>query len=171
MIVTLDEIFERVRRGQTPRQVASDLGITMCAIRNRMREAGRWDEFQAVAAMTTADLVAAVDVGALMAKASEGVSLNRACVELGYTRAVAEEALESVDRTAEYHVRRQAARMGIPVPSLDAMSYHKGPRAAITAVIPLLDDERRASVMEALTAIDGMIRDGATLSRICGGSP
>ena len=171
MIVTLDEVFEMVRRGRTPRQVASDLGITMGVLRNRLRDAGRWEEFQAVAAKATADLVSSVDVDALMAKASEGVSLNRACVELGYSRAVAEEALESEGRTAEFHVRRQAHRLGVTTPSVDSTAYRRGPRNVIVGVIPLLDEDRRRSVMQALAAIDTMVRDGATLSRICGGSP
>ena len=168
-VVTLDEIVDRIRGGTAPKTLASELGITERAIRNRFEKAGRLSEYQNIVKSAQAESASRVDVSAIMSLADSGMSFNQACVELGYPRTTATRRLEDDGRMPEFYVRSYAARGGFTVPRVDASSYHEGPRRTFVSLIPKVSDEDADELRDAIRLMDAMVRDGATLSRICNG--
>lgn len=169
MITTLDEILELIRGGRTPKDVAGGLGITERAIRNRFQSAGRLQEYDNTVRAMESERARNVDLSALMGFADQGRTLNQACVDLGYARADVMRRLEDDGRVVEFYARRYSALNGSRVPAVDAMGYHSGPRSVLVSLIPGLSDEDAARLRDAITSIDQLVRDGASLSRLCGG--
>ena len=160
-----------IRDGKSPKMVAADLGISQRAIQNRFDRAGRLDEYRNVVMDAEAKAVARVDADALMECADKGLSLNSACIELGYPRATAIRRLEDERRMGEFYIRTYAARNHTPIPVVDSEVYREGPRRAIVSAIARAPTEDVAeSLKEALMSIDRMVSDGAKLSAMCGGN-
>lgn len=171
-VVTLDEIVGMLREGRTPKQVAVSLGITERAIRNRFDRAGRLSEYENIVLDTQARAADRVDVSALMGMADRGMSFNSACIALGYPRATATKRLEDDGRMGEFYIRSYAARDNVTIPTVDSIGYHQGPRRVILALTNSLESEEdRTALIQAVHDVDLLVRDGATLSRLCGGSP
>ena len=170
--VTLDDIVVMLREGRTPKQVAASLGITERAIQNRFDRAGRLSEYRNVVRASEAEASRRVDVEAIMGLADRGMSLNSACIELGYPRATATRRLEDERRMGEFYMRSYAARGHFPIPRIDAMEYHEGPRRVILSMAQKLgSDEDRRALIQAVQSVDSLVSDGAKLSAMCGGNP
>lgn len=169
MTATLDEIISMVRDGLTSRAIAGELGVSERYIRNRFQEAGRLSEYRNALMDAGARRAAAVDVDAIMGFADEGMTLNRACVEAGCSRADALARLEDESRVVEFYARSYAAREGGRLPVVDAGSYHAGPREFLVSLIPGLSPGDADRMRAAIGSLDAMARDGAALSRLCGG--
>ena len=171
-VVTLDEIVGMLREGRTPKQVEAFLGITERAIRNRFDRAGRLSEYENIVRDSQAKAAGRVDVSAIMGLADKGMSFNSACIELGYPRATATKRLEDDGRMGEFYIRSYAARDRVVIPKVDAVEYHEGPRRVILSMAAKLDSEEdRAALIQAVQSVDFLIRDGARLSQMCGGTP
>lgn len=168
-IATLDEILESVRNGTRPDEVARAHGVTERYIRNRMDAAGRFEEYRNAIMACEAVNVRQVDVEGLMERADRGLTLNLACVDMGYPRATATRRLSEEGRLGEFYIRSCAAIRGQKVPSVDSASYFDGPRSVLVSLVPKLSDEDAVHLREAIWSLDVMIRDGAALSRMCGG--
>ena len=170
--VTLDEIVVMLREGRTPRQVAASLGVSERAVQNRFDRAGRLSEYRNVVKASEAEASRKVDVEAVMALADRGMSFNSACIALGYPRATATRRLEDERRMGEFYMRSYAARDNIPIPGVDAVGYHEGPRRVILSMAQKLESEGdRRALIRAVESVDVIVRDGARLSAMCGGSP
>ena len=70
----------------------------------------------------------------------------------------------------EFYIRSYAARDNVPIPRIDAVEYHEGPRRVILSMAQRLDSEEdRMALIQAVQSVDFLIRDGARLSQMCGG--
>ena len=72
-------------------------------------------------------------------------------------------------RMGEFYIRSCAAIRGQKVPSVDSTAYFDGPRAVLVSLVPKLTEEDAGRLRGAIEQIDRTVRDGATLSRMCGG--
>lgn len=168
-IATLDEILESVRNGTRPKEVARLHGVTERYIRDRMDAAGRSVEYRNAVLACEAVNVRQVDVEGLMERADRGLTFNLACVDMGYPRATATRRLMDEGRMGEFYIRSCAAIRGQKVPSVDSTAYFDSPRTVLVSLIPKLSEDDAERLRRAIEEMDRTIRDGATLSRMCGG--
>jgi len=164
---SLDEVLDLIREGQSPKDVAEEIGISERSLAMRFEQAGRTEEYKQVKSTFKAVSASSVDVKKIMELADSGVTLKKACCILHYPRSVVIKRLDGDNRHIEYYVRSISAANHIDVPRIDSETYFMGPREIIVGIIPLLPDDLREAVSGALDQIDGYITDGATLSRMC----
>ena len=169
MTITLDEVFERLRSGTHPRELAEELGVSQKTLRNRSVQAGRLEEYKASVAAGRAHQAWLVDIDRLMACADRGMSFNSACVECGYCRTTASMRLEDEGRMGEYYLRQQEARKGHVIPKVSAQEYRQGARLTLVSLMPKLSEEDADALRAAIEFIDRAMSDGDALSRLCGG--
>lgn len=169
MKITLDEVFERLRSGTHPRELADELGVSERTLRNRSVQAGRLEEYRASVAAGRSRMAWQVDIDRLMSCADRGMSFNSACVECGYRRTTASMRLEDEGRMGEYHMRQQEARKGRIIPKVSAQEYRQGARMTLVSLVPKLSEADADALRAAIESIDRAMSDGDALSRLCGG--
>ena len=165
----MDEVFERLRTGTHPRDLADELGVSQKTLRNRSVQAGRLEEYKASVAAGRSHREWLVDVDRLMSCADRGMSFNSACVECGYCRTTASMRLEDEGRMGEYYIRQQEARKGREIPRVSAPEYRQGARLTLVSLMPKLSEEDADALRAAIEYVDRAMSDGDALSRLCGG--
>lgn len=169
MSIALDEVFERIRTGTSPKELASELGISERTLRYRATQAGRLPEYKAVVEAYYSGERSKIDVDGLMDMADRGMSLNSACIEMGYSRTTATNRMEDEGRLAEFYMRSQEARRGKSIPRVSSETYHNGPRETLIGMMSKIPAESVDAYRDAILSIDSMISDADRLSRLCGG--
>lgn len=171
MTETLEVILNALRGGMDMKAVQRYFGISEATVRRRAENAGRLDEYHAALKASVAYRAAHLDVEKAMSLAGQGQSFTSVCVNMPCREDALRERLMADGRWVEFHARYYSAKSGVPIPEIDPEAWHEGPRQAILATVGMLDEESKANVKGAVTAVDAMITDAAKLSRLCRGSP
>ncbi|MBQ9690188.1 MAG: hypothetical protein IJV47_06240 [Candidatus Methanomethylophilaceae archaeon] len=167
--LSLDEVLELIREGQSPKDVAEQIGITERSLAMRFESADRLEEYKMAKSTFKAVSTSSVDVGKLMALADSGETLMRACCVLHYPRSVVIKRLNDDNRHIEYYVRYISAENHIDVPKVDSEGYFMGPREILVGLVPALPEDLQETLSGCIDQIDEYVKNGATLSRMCRG--
>lgn len=164
--LSLDECSKLIRDGQSPKDVAEIIGISERSLAELYTRQGREDEYKVIKQMSMSVASTKVDVEKVMEYADKGISIKKACVMLGIPRSVVIRKLDDDGRHIEYEVRSISASHGIGIPEVDPEGY-KAHREALVSTIPLLPEEARQRVTEAIRWMDSTVKNAAKLSRMC----